>query len=144
MPFKSLAQEGYFHTHEKELAKQGVNVHEWDQATKGKHLPQRAAAGGPIVNKGHRSMEASFAKGGAVQDAPAKDFKKDDPQGRGEFGKFLGTENRFSGGAIDRRVQGDPESRRTEEVWPKGKGVGRTEHDDQGDDKSLPPVKPRK
>jgi hypothetical protein len=42
MPYVSQAQAGYFHTHEKQLAKQGVNVKEWDAATKGKKLPKRA------------------------------------------------------------------------------------------------------
>lgn len=42
MPFKSQAQEGYFHEHKAELEKMGVNVDEWDRATKGKHLPKRA------------------------------------------------------------------------------------------------------
>jgi hypothetical protein len=42
MPYVSQAQAGYFHTHEKELKKQGVDVGEWDAATKGKHLPKRA------------------------------------------------------------------------------------------------------
>lgn len=42
MPYKSQAQAGYFHTHEKELAAQGVDVSEWDAASKGMHLPKRA------------------------------------------------------------------------------------------------------
>ena len=42
MPYKSLAQEGYFHTHKRQLEAQGVNVGEWDAATKGQHLPERA------------------------------------------------------------------------------------------------------
>ena len=42
MPFKSLAQEGYMEAHKKELEKLGVNVKEWEQATKGKKLPKRA------------------------------------------------------------------------------------------------------
>jgi len=42
MPYKSLAQAGYFHTNKKKLEKQGVNVAEWDRATKGKKLPKRA------------------------------------------------------------------------------------------------------
>jgi len=33
---------GYFHTHEKQLARQGVNVKEWDRASKGKKLPKHA------------------------------------------------------------------------------------------------------
>ena len=36
-PYKSLAQEGFFHTNPK-MAKY---VKEWDKASKGKHLPKR-------------------------------------------------------------------------------------------------------
>ena len=43
MPYRSLAQEGYFHANKARLERQGVNVGEWDAATKGKHLPRRAA-----------------------------------------------------------------------------------------------------
>jgi len=42
MPFKSLAQEGYMEAHKKELEKAGVNIKEWESATKGKDLPERA------------------------------------------------------------------------------------------------------
>lgn len=41
MPFESLAQEGWFHAHKAELEKLGVNVDEWDKATKGKKLPEK-------------------------------------------------------------------------------------------------------
>lgn len=41
MPYESQAQAGYFHTHKAELEKQGVDVDEWDRATKGKKLPKR-------------------------------------------------------------------------------------------------------
>jgi hypothetical protein len=40
MPYVSAAQRGYFHAHEKELEAQGVNVAEWDAASKGMKLPQ--------------------------------------------------------------------------------------------------------
>ena len=54
MPYKSQAQAGYFHTHQKELAKQGVSVKEWDQASKGLHLPKRAGkAEGGLVAEGN-------------------------------------------------------------------------------------------
>jgi hypothetical protein len=43
MPYVSRAQAGYFHTHKAALEKQGVNVDEWDAATKGQHLPKRAS-----------------------------------------------------------------------------------------------------
>ena len=41
MPYKSLAQEAYFHRNKKKLESQGVNVSEWDRASKGKKLPKR-------------------------------------------------------------------------------------------------------
>lgn len=43
MPYVSQAQAGYFHAHRKQLEKQGVDVGEWDAATKGKSLPKRVA-----------------------------------------------------------------------------------------------------
>ena len=41
MPYKSLAQEHYFHANKKKIEAQGVNVDEWDKATKGKKLPKK-------------------------------------------------------------------------------------------------------
>lgn len=42
MPYKSKAQAAYFNIHKKELEKQGVNVGEWNKASKGKKMPKRA------------------------------------------------------------------------------------------------------
>jgi hypothetical protein len=41
LPYVSAAQRGYFHAHKKELEKQGVDVSEWDRASKGKKLPKK-------------------------------------------------------------------------------------------------------
>lgn len=41
MPYVSEAQRRYFHANKDKLEKQGVNVSEWDEASKGKDLPQR-------------------------------------------------------------------------------------------------------
>jgi len=38
MPYKSRAQAAYFNIHKKELEKKGVNVNEWNQASKGETL----------------------------------------------------------------------------------------------------------
>lgn len=38
MPYKSQAQEAYFNIHKKELEAKGVNVNEWNAASKGKKL----------------------------------------------------------------------------------------------------------
>ncbi len=41
MPYKSLAQERYFNANRGKLEAQGVNVDEWNAASKGKKLPKR-------------------------------------------------------------------------------------------------------
>lgn len=45
MPYKSLAQERYFNANRKSLEAQGVNVNEWNQASKGMKLPRKAGGG---------------------------------------------------------------------------------------------------
>jgi hypothetical protein len=42
MPYKSQAQAAYFNANRAKLEKQGVDVDEWNQASKGKLLPKRA------------------------------------------------------------------------------------------------------
>lgn len=41
MPYKSEAQRKYFHANAKKLEKQGVNVREWDNSSKGLKLPNK-------------------------------------------------------------------------------------------------------
>lgn len=41
MPYVSKVQQGYFHANRAKLERQGVNVDEWDKASKGKKLPKR-------------------------------------------------------------------------------------------------------
>ena len=45
MPYKSLDQERYFHANKSKLEKEGVDVKEWDQASKGMKLPKKASVG---------------------------------------------------------------------------------------------------
>jgi hypothetical protein len=40
MPYESKAQAAYFNIHRDELEKQGVDVDEWNAASKGKKLPE--------------------------------------------------------------------------------------------------------
>ena len=42
MPYKSEAQRKYFHANQKKLEKQGVNIEEWDEESKGLKLPKKA------------------------------------------------------------------------------------------------------
>jgi hypothetical protein len=42
MPFKSEAQRRYFEANKGKLEKQGVDVKEWEQSSKGLKLPERA------------------------------------------------------------------------------------------------------
>jgi len=57
MPYKSRAQRGYFHAHKKELEAQGVNISEWDAASKNKKLPEKVKA---KPEKVHPLREADF------------------------------------------------------------------------------------
>ena len=41
MPYRSEAQMKYFNSHRKELEKEGVNVDEWNNASKGLYLKER-------------------------------------------------------------------------------------------------------
>ncbi len=41
MPFKSKAQQGFMESHRAEMEAHGVNMSEWEQASKGKKLPKR-------------------------------------------------------------------------------------------------------
>jgi len=42
MPFKSEAQRRYFEANKAKLEKQGVDVKEWEQSSKGLKLPEQA------------------------------------------------------------------------------------------------------
>lgn len=41
MPYKSQDQAAYFNIHKKELEKKGVDVAEWNAASKGMDLPKK-------------------------------------------------------------------------------------------------------
>ena len=43
MPYRSLAQERYFNANRSKMEGAGVNVDEWNKASKGMNLPRRAA-----------------------------------------------------------------------------------------------------
>lgn len=46
MPYVSKKQERYFNANRKKLEEKGVNVSEWNKASKGKKLPERKNGGG--------------------------------------------------------------------------------------------------
>ena len=54
MPYKSKAQAAYFNIHKKELESQGVDVGEWNAASKGKKLPKHVAK-----KRGHSNTKRS-------------------------------------------------------------------------------------
>jgi hypothetical protein len=66
MPYKSAAQRGYFHAHKAEMEAQGVNVSEWDQASKGKKLPYhvKKSKGGAL--DGAMRTAKKYASGGGM------------------------------------------------------------------------------
>lgn len=56
MPYASQAQERYFHEHKAELEAKGVDVGEWDRASKGKKLPKRKGRGKSAPNRTPREI----------------------------------------------------------------------------------------
>lgn len=65
MPFKSLAQAGYLHSHPEILGKKGLA--EWDAATKGKKLPKYVKKSkGKTVKGGSTNIAMDSLKGQAV------------------------------------------------------------------------------
>ncbi len=52
MPYKSQAQAAYFNIHKKELEKKGVDVDEWNAASKGKSLPKKIGMHKSLGKKG--------------------------------------------------------------------------------------------
>jgi hypothetical protein len=48
MPYKSRAQAAYFNANRAKLEKQGVDVNEWNAASKGKKLSKRVAKHGGV------------------------------------------------------------------------------------------------
>lgn len=42
MPYKSDSQRKFFNANKKKLEKQGVDVNEWNESSKGKKLPAKA------------------------------------------------------------------------------------------------------
>lgn len=61
MPYKSKAQEGYFNANKGKLEKQGVDVDEWNRASKGKSLPERAPSS-PVEAMGMPSSDTPEPK----------------------------------------------------------------------------------
>ena len=49
MPYKSEAQRKYFQANREKLEKQGVNVNEWNQESKGMKLPEKVKMHSPKV-----------------------------------------------------------------------------------------------
>ena len=47
MPYRSVAQERYFNANKGKLEKQGVDVNEWNAASKGKKLPAKVKQSKP-------------------------------------------------------------------------------------------------
>ena len=60
MPYKSEAQRRYFHANQDKLQKQGVDVHEWDEASKGKKLPERKGKRPSLHQRVKKGLKKAF------------------------------------------------------------------------------------
>ena len=69
MPYRSKAQEAFFNANRAKLERQGVNVDEWNAASKGKKLPERVKP----MKKAEKKKEIGIPK-----NAPKSIKKKDE------------------------------------------------------------------
>lgn len=74
MPYKSDAQRGYFNANRDKLEKQGVDVDEWNSASKGKKLPARVKP-----KRSHRNGQISERAAARMKSPKSKNYGgKDD------------------------------------------------------------------
>ena len=64
MPYKSKAQEAYFNANKAKLEKQGVDVNEWNAASKGKKLPAKLQSESHTYdhNRPKRQVQSRYSK----------------------------------------------------------------------------------
>lgn len=121
MPYQSDAQRKYFNANRSKLEKQGVDVDEWNQSSKGAKLPE--------YSKGEGAHTAKYAEGGTV--LPRSGDWKKTLKNRG----FLDTPDRFTG------HKNDLPNKKTDEDWAK---TGGPKGDVKPQDKSERPILPQK
>ena len=75
MPYKSRAQAAYFNANRSKLESEGVDVAEWNAASKGKSVPMRTGkrqAGRMKANAIMRPMRPKTVQGAAAPAMPGK------------------------------------------------------------------------
>jgi hypothetical protein len=145
MPYVSDAQRRWAHTSTGTKALGGSSkVKEWDQASKGKDLPERVpkmAEGGPVKKgwKGGGPVSASYAQGGSVLQSGPSVFAKERGNPVKDRGEITLPEKTWPQKS---RFMREPDVYRT--------GIERQDYGGKdplatgGDDKSEKPIKPRK
>lgn len=61
MPYKSVKQERYFNANRAKLEAQGVDVDEWNQASKGKKLPMKSESHTYDHNRPKRPVRSRYS-----------------------------------------------------------------------------------
>lgn len=60
MPYKSVKQERFFNANKGKLEAQGVDVNEWNQASKDRHLPMRSESHTYDSNRPKRQVVSRY------------------------------------------------------------------------------------
>jgi len=63
MPYKSKAQEAYFNANKGKLEAQGVDVNEWNDASRGKKLPYKSEGHTYDSNRPKRPVRSRYQRG---------------------------------------------------------------------------------
>lgn len=94
MPYKSLKQERYFNANRSKLEKQGVNVDEWNKASKGMKFKKK-----PVENAKENKMDKKMGVKEMKNEGMEKDMKKRMPKGvKAIAGKVFGSKMKAFGG----------------------------------------------
>lgn len=88
MPYKSKAQAAYFNIHKGELEKQGVDVNEWNSASKGKmsKLPKHAKSSRNIMFAKAKPVKKTGMQKAAVKQSSPRFPSKGSKNVRGILG----------------------------------------------------------
>ena len=91
MPYVSAAQRGYFNANRGKLEKQGVDVDEWNQSSKGLSLPEHSMSGNWMAGEAKREKHAGtrgvFKAAAQRAGKSTKEYAEEEKHASGKTGK---------------------------------------------------------
>jgi hypothetical protein len=103
VPYKSTAQRGYFNANRKKLEAQGVDVDEWNAASKGRSLPNKVAKKpkkwmqAESSREEHAGTKGSFSSAAARAGKSTAEYAEEKQHAPGKLGKRARLAKAFMG-----------------------------------------------